>query len=48
MTISTATRTGTRRPDTIENVSAASLQITADLVLTMLPRDERVYVLHKD
>ena len=34
--------------DTIENMSAASLQITADLVLTMLPEIERVYVLHKD
>ena len=34
--------------DTIENMSAASLQVTADLVLTMLPEIERVYVLHKD
>ena len=34
--------------DTIEHVSATSLQITADLVLTMLPEVERVYVLHKD
>jgi len=34
--------------DTLENVSAASLQLTADLVLTMLPEIERVYVLHKD
>jgi hypothetical protein len=29
-------------------MSATSLQITADLVLTMLPEVERVYVLHKD
>jgi hypothetical protein len=34
--------------DTLENMSATSLQITADLVLTMLPEVERVYVLHKD
>ncbi|HEX6810235.1 MAG TPA: M28 family peptidase [Planctomycetota bacterium] len=34
--------------DTLENVSPASLQITADLVLTMLPEVERVFVLHKD
>jgi len=33
--------------DTIENMSAASLQITADLVLTMLPEVERTYVLGK-
>jgi len=34
--------------DTIENMSAASLQVTADLVLTMLPEVERSYVLGKD
>lgn len=34
--------------DTIENMSAASLQITADVVLTMLPEVERVYVRHQD
>lgn len=34
--------------DTLENVSAASLQITADLVLTMLPEIERAYVLRKE
>lgn len=34
--------------DTIENMSAHSLQITADLVLTMLPEVERSYVLGKD
>jgi hypothetical protein len=31
--------------DTIENLSGKSLQITADVVLTMLPEVERVYVL---
>ncbi len=30
--------------DTIEHMSAQSLQITADVVLTMLPEVERVYV----
>ena len=35
------------RTDTIENMSAQSLQITADLVLTMLPEVERSYVLGK-
>ena len=30
--------------DTLENLSAQSLQITADVVLTMLPEVERVYV----
>jgi hypothetical protein len=34
--------------DTVENMSAASLQITADLVLTMLPAVEKAYVLGKD
>jgi hypothetical protein len=33
------------RTDTVENMSPASLQITADLVLTMLPEVERQYVL---
>jgi hypothetical protein len=33
--------------DTIENMSAKSLQVTADLVLTMLPEVERTYVLTK-
>ena len=31
--------------DTIDNMSPQSLQITADLVLTMLPEVERAYVL---
>lgn len=34
--------------DTMANLSAASLQITADLVLTMLPEVERVYVRRAD
>ena len=34
--------------DTIENMSPASLQIVGDVVLTMLPEVERVYVLRKD
>jgi glutaminyl-peptide cyclotransferase len=34
--------------DTPENMSDKSLQITADLVLTMLPEIERTYVLSKD
>ncbi|HEX5051418.1 MAG TPA: M28 family peptidase [Planctomycetota bacterium] len=34
--------------DTLENVSPASLQITADLVLTMLPEIERAYVLRQN
>lgn len=34
--------------DTLENLSAASLQKTADLVLTMLPAIERTYVTGKD
>jgi len=34
--------------DTIEHVSAASLQIVADVVLTMVPAVERAYVLRKD
>ena len=34
--------------DTIENMSGKSLQITADVVLTMLPEVERAYVLRKD
>jgi hypothetical protein len=36
------------KTDTIENMSAASLQITADVVLTMLPEVERAYVLQKE
>jgi len=34
--------------DTLGNLSSRSLQITADLVLTMLPEVERAYVLRKD
>lgn len=34
--------------DTPENMSGKSLQITADLVLTMLPEIERAYVVTKD
>lgn len=34
--------------DTVANLSAGSLQKTADLVLTMLPAIERIYVLGKD
>ncbi len=34
--------------DTIENMSGKSLQITADLVLSMLPEIERAFVLQKD
>lgn len=34
--------------DTIENMSAKSLQIVADVVLTMLPEVERSYVVKKD
>ena len=37
-----------RPTDTIENMSARSLQIVADVVLTMLPEVERAYVLGKD
>ena len=36
-----------RPTDTIENMSAKSIQITADLVLTLLPEVERTYVLAK-
>lgn len=34
--------------DTVENMSAESLQTTADLVLTMLPAVEKEYVLERD
>ncbi|MEO6594233.1 MAG: M28 family metallopeptidase [Planctomycetota bacterium] len=34
--------------DTLENMSPESLQITADVVLTMLPEVERVYVLRQN
>lgn len=34
--------------DTVDNMSAASLQKTADIVLTMLPEVERAYVQRKD
>jgi len=34
--------------DTIDNLSGKSLQIVADVVLTMLPEVERAYVLRKD
>lgn len=34
--------------DTLDNMSPKSLQIVADVVLTMLPEVERVYVLQKD
>ncbi len=35
------------KTDTIENMSPRSLQITADIVLTMLPEVERLYVVQK-
>lgn len=34
--------------DTVDNMSGQSLQITADLVLTMLPAIEKAYVLRRD
>ena len=36
------------KTDTVENMSAASLQTVADVVLTMLPEIERAYVVTRD
>lgn len=36
-----------KKTDTIENMSPRSLQIVADVVLTMLPEVERLFVTHK-